>query len=348
MMKSFGTFTGGAFIYWEYDDGITPVSQLSVETAKTYDTQREMVLFDGGRCHAVAPFEGECYYLVFSICEGYPLLAQKAKKKLVEIGAIWPDEQACAYWDSLLGPTRSARKNIGEGIQCSSVPFISIGQEAITHVFSFTLTPVSMYILCACCRACQDAAYSSNAWRDSVIEAAKIKPIGSRAKSHFKLWTNASAVTTGLWAYQNVAVMLSDIRLWRWVIREEQFGLFVSVSSILKEPAVNFHYRELKDCVAIAFSLEANLRKIANAYLSVDKTQKLCTTPFLKLGPSASCGGRFALQESGVARVNIIGCEFSLATDEERKCENEVTLHVGICYFVAVCRHNIRPCWDIA
>ena len=37
-MKSFGTFTGGAFIYWEYDDGITPVSQLSVETAKTYDT----------------------------------------------------------------------------------------------------------------------------------------------------------------------------------------------------------------------------------------------------------------------------------------------------------------------
>ena len=71
MMKSFGTFTGGAFIYWEYDDGITPVSQLSVETAKTYDTQREMVLFDGGRCHAVAPFQGECHSLVFSICEGF-------------------------------------------------------------------------------------------------------------------------------------------------------------------------------------------------------------------------------------------------------------------------------------
>ena len=90
MMKSFGTFTGGAFLYWEYDDGITPMSQLSVETARTYDTQREMVLFDGGRCHAVAAFEGECYSLVFSTCESYLLLAQKSKKKLAEIGAIWP------------------------------------------------------------------------------------------------------------------------------------------------------------------------------------------------------------------------------------------------------------------
>ena len=207
---------------------------------------------------------------------------------------------------------------------------------------------MTMSSLCACSKSCQDAAYCPNAWRDSVIEAAKIKPVGSRAKSHFKLWVNASAVTTGLWAYQNVGVMLSDIRLWRWVIREEQFGLFVSVSSILKEPAVNFHYRELKDCVAVAFSPEANLRKIANAYRSVDKRQKLCTTPFLKLGPCASCGGRLALQESGVARVDMIGSEFSLATDEERTCENEVTLRVGICYFVVVGRHNIRPCWDIA
>ena len=157
----------------------------------------------------------------------------------------------------------------------------------MTHASFFIITPMTMSSLCACSKACQDAAYCPNAWRDSVIEAAKIKPVGSRAKSHFKLWINASAVTTGVWAYQSVAVMLSDIRLWRWVIREEQCGLFVSVSSILKEPAVNFHYRELKDCVAVAFSLQTNLRKIANAYLSVDNTQELCTTPFLKPRPCA-------------------------------------------------------------
>ena len=76
-----------------------------------------MVLFDGGRRHGVAPFEGgQCYSLVFNTCESYVLPAQKAKKKLVEIGAIWPEEQACAYWDSLLGPTRSATKNIREDI----------------------------------------------------------------------------------------------------------------------------------------------------------------------------------------------------------------------------------------
>ena len=201
IIKCFGAFTGGAFIYWEEDDGGTPAGQLSIETAKTYDTRREMVLYDGGRCHAIAPFEGEFYSLVFSTCESYILLAQRPKKTLVEIGAIWPDEQACA------------RNSIGEAVQCSRAPFISIGKEAMTHVFSFIITPMTMSSLCACCKECQDAAFSPNAWRDSVIEAAKIKPVGSRAKSHFKLWTNASAVTTGVWAYQNVGVMLSDIRL---------------------------------------------------------------------------------------------------------------------------------------
>ena len=88
IIKCFGAFSGGAFIYWEADDGDTPI-----ETSKTYDTRREMVLYDGERCHAIAPFEGEFYSLVFSTCESYFLLAQRPKKTLVEIGAFWPDEQ---------------------------------------------------------------------------------------------------------------------------------------------------------------------------------------------------------------------------------------------------------------
>ena len=155
-------------------------------------------------------------------------------------------------------------------------------------------------------------------------------------------------VTTGAWAYQNVGVMLSDIRLWRWVIRGEQLGLFVSISSILKEPAVNFHYRELTGCVAVAFSLEGDIRKIASAYLSLNHSRAVCTTPFLKLGPCTSCGGQLALQKSGVARMDIVGSEFSLATQDERTSEREVPLRLGICYFVAVGTHSIRPCWDIA
>ena len=157
-----------------------------------------MVLYDGGRCHAIAPFEDEFYSLVFSSCESYTLLAPRAKKTLVEIGALWPEEQACAYWDSLVGPAMCARKNGRAAVQCSRAPFTSIGKEAMTHVFSFIITPMTMSSLCACSKSCQDAAYCPNAWRDSVIEAVKIKPIGSRAKSHFKLCTNANAVTTRL------------------------------------------------------------------------------------------------------------------------------------------------------
>ena len=98
-----------------------------------------MVFFDGGRRHGVAPFEGgDCYSLIFSTCESYVLPAQKAKKKLVEIGAIWPDEQACAHWNSLVGPTACTRKAIAEcrgcqkePIQWQNAPFISIGQGAM-------------------------------------------------------------------------------------------------------------------------------------------------------------------------------------------------------------------------
>ena len=232
--------------------------------------------------------------------------------------------------------------------QWPSAPFISIGHEMMTHVFSFVITPLNMYSVCACSKACQDAAYSPNVWRDSIIDTGKIRPVGSRAKSHYKLWVNARAVATGAWVYQNIGIMLSDIRLWRWVIRGEQLGVFVSISSILKEPAVNFHYRELEECVAVAFSLEGDIRKIAKAYISPNGPKSDCTTPFLKLGPRASCGGHSAPQENGVARVDIVGSELSLAARENLTYEREVPLRLGLCYFVAVGKHNIRPCWDVA
>ena len=224
----------------------------------------------------------------------------------------------------------------------------SITQETMTNVFSFVITPLNMYSICACSKACQEAAYSTNAWRDSIIDTAKIKPVGSRAQSHYKLWTNASAVATGAWAYQNVGIILSDIRLWRWVIRGKLLGVVVSISSILREPAVNFHYRELEECVAVAFSLEGNIRQIAKAYLSLNGPKTICTTPFLKLDPRAKCGGHLALQENGVARMDMSSSELPLTTQEERTSERGVSLQLGMCYFVAVGKHSIRPCWDIA
>ena len=175
IIKCFGAFSGGAFIYWEEDDGGTPAGQLSIETAKTYDTRREMVLYDGDRCHAIAPFEGEFYSLVFSTFDNYILLAPRAKKTLVEIGAIWPDEQACAYWDSLVGPAMCARKNGRAAVQCSRAPFISIGKDAMTHVFSFIITPMTMSSLCAC--SCQDAAYCPNACATASLTPPRSSPL---------------------------------------------------------------------------------------------------------------------------------------------------------------------------
>ena len=65
MTKSFGNFAGGGLKYWPNDDGLCNLDQLRERNAMHVDTKRSMLLFDGHRCHSVAPFSGERYSLVF-------------------------------------------------------------------------------------------------------------------------------------------------------------------------------------------------------------------------------------------------------------------------------------------
>lgn len=61
MVKAFGTFTGGQLLYWPEDNGHDKIENLARTPADKFDARREVVLFSGLRCHAVAPFEGERY-----------------------------------------------------------------------------------------------------------------------------------------------------------------------------------------------------------------------------------------------------------------------------------------------
>ena len=67
MTKSLGPFTGGALSYWPEDDGTLQVEEVSLFPSSTVDTQGSVVLFDGNRCHAVQPFVGERFSLVFFV-----------------------------------------------------------------------------------------------------------------------------------------------------------------------------------------------------------------------------------------------------------------------------------------
>ena len=61
IVKAFGSFTGGELLYWPEDNGHDQIENLARSSAEKFDAKRELVLFSGLRCHAVAPFEGERY-----------------------------------------------------------------------------------------------------------------------------------------------------------------------------------------------------------------------------------------------------------------------------------------------
>ena len=65
IIKTFGDFSGGQLLYWPDDDGQGDVRALPDSGALRFDATREMLLFDGRRCHAVTDFQGERYSLAF-------------------------------------------------------------------------------------------------------------------------------------------------------------------------------------------------------------------------------------------------------------------------------------------
>ena len=209
MTKAIGRFTGGQLVYWQHDDGSMDVATADRDAGRKYDTRREMVLFDGNRCHAVAPFEGERYSLVFFTCPGYHGMATSNKQTLIDIGAVWPDEESKAYWASLLGPPTGNCKNIRElfgykekpgAIQIGGTSLLKLENAAVVHVLSFVVEPLFMHIFCACSRGMSAAAWKPTAWEDVLVDTAIIRPMGARAHVHFKLWKQAHVIP-GSWAY---------------------------------------------------------------------------------------------------------------------------------------------------
>ena len=92
MTKSLGSFTGGNLLYWENDDGRLDLSTADPAHAScTFDTRRQLVLFDGNRAHAVSPFKGERYSLVFVYVSRLPIFV------------YCPEGSARSYWQRMAG-----------------------------------------------------------------------------------------------------------------------------------------------------------------------------------------------------------------------------------------------------
>ena len=109
MTKAFGNFEGGRLLYWPDDNGATHLDELRTSDAVVFESKREMLLFDGKRCHSVTNFKGERYSLVFFTLLGFEKVREEDKEILK--GLTWPTEGLQEYWRSILAPPKGLQQS---------------------------------------------------------------------------------------------------------------------------------------------------------------------------------------------------------------------------------------------
>ena len=93
-----------------------------------------------------------------------------------------------------------------------------------------------MPALCALSKAARQECMSEGAWEGSVVDASKIRPVGYKSYTHWKLWTKAQFMVSGDWASRNVSLMMAPgYKAWCWELRKKTpwvkvDGQFVAVS----------------------------------------------------------------------------------------------------------------------
>jgi len=98
VVKLLGDFTGGRFQYWPEDDRSTKVEDLLYSDKVVLDAHGKAVVFDGRRCHAVEPYEGEeRFSIVYFICNGYGSTPQDIKDSLTQAGINFPTAESVEY-----------------------------------------------------------------------------------------------------------------------------------------------------------------------------------------------------------------------------------------------------------
>ena len=142
-------------------------------------------------------------------------------------------------------------------------------------------------------------------------------------------------VIHGPWAYENVEIMLSNIRMWRFQHTCHHFGgVSVSVSSPLLEPTVSFHYDSI-EALWLGFSSTKSIQKIVCEY---HRGKPRACTPFM-------CGVGLGHKRGGVGRVDITATNFAV-TAELASSKSLVVSPGRPCYFVVIGEHALQPIWD--
>ena len=82
VVATFGTFTGGATCLWPRDDGSEPLDSFQTKDAGIYETQKQLLLLQGGKLHEVESFKGQHITVEWLSPKGVWGISDELKAKL--------------------------------------------------------------------------------------------------------------------------------------------------------------------------------------------------------------------------------------------------------------------------
>ena len=271
---SLGHFVGGELLCWPHDDGQLSLERLSSFKSERVDTHSALVLFDGTRAHAVAPYVGERYSLVYFTHDCYKRAPDM--ELLSDAGVSVPTEAALKYLIGRLAPamgySRGCKAQSIEGflgraqrptmIQWAARKGLThMSDDALSTVLSYVLMPALVSIIGALSRRLWKLAQSPYAWQGTAVDASTIRPGGFNAHRHFLWWELCAYVVNGHWALSNVSLLMSKFCVWRWLKRDGnefiQVGdqhLLVSQSPSGLNTTLDFRLSQVRGRVAIGIS----------------------------------------------------------------------------------------------
>ena len=221
--------------------------------------------------------------MVFFTTSGYEHVKKDTVARLVAAGCVWPTDASNRYFSNLIAPPKGCSRSIREcfgyeeragALQPTGTPLSKLGGATTCLILGFVIAPLEMSLLCGLGRCCRRAAWDSDAWAGSIVDARAVRPLGQKAHNHWTLWQRAQFVMAGSWAIGNVGLLMSPrFAVWRWHVTDgghtiAAAGKLVCVSQAPIPPSFTVRMDSLTGLIALGItntkspaSIVASLRR---------------------------------------------------------------------------------------
>ena len=146
-----------------------------------------------------------------------------------------------------------------------------LGGVMTGRILSFIIAPTEMSLLCGVGRCFCRAAFDSDVWAGTIVDARAVLPLGFKARNHWDLWQRAQFVMTGRWANGNVGLLMSPrFAIWRWYIGDDGHtvpvaGKLVCMSNVPIPHSFTVRMDSLAGLIALGFTNTNNMTSVVKS-----------------------------------------------------------------------------------